>query len=286
MTIQKRIAQKIKSFDICALLKLLLELGYEMEDIYFQSNADSSSRASLCENIFFSEEAPKVTIVLNIGLLSSNSPLPSFFRRKMDSGSIDPVLFANFIRFFDHTIIKNLLSMSMPDVNALFFDSWRETQYHYLKLLDLSSSSTLWHLFQICFPELQVQVVKFPMLFKEKSSSIMLGTSQLGVNAFLGKKIEQALPSFKVILMGEETLTDQLVPWPLEVKKRLKHLIFSILQRASIHFRLSLIIKNNRDIAKLSSSSYLGYCRIGKNDRSLNLLLFMGYSKNLDKLRC
>lgn len=281
--IEKEIAKKIKSFDVCALLKLLLQKGYKMEDIYFESHADLSSRATLCENIRFSEEG-KVTLQLNLGLLSNNSPLPSFFRKKMDSGSIDSTLFANFIRYFDHGIIKNLLSVSMPDVNDLFFDSWPETQGHYLKLLDLSSTSTLWHLFELLFPELHVQVIKFPTLFKEQGSSIMLGRARLGLNAFLGKKIEQAIPSFKVILTGEDTLTEQLVPWPLEVKRRLKNLLYSILKRTSIHFRVSLLIKNNRDIAKLLPGCYLGYSRIGKNEVPLKLLLFIGDSKDLNRI--
>ena len=282
--IEKRIAQNIKRFDICSLLKLLQEHGYGADDIYFQSNSDLSSRPALCENIFFSETLPRVTIIINIGLLSSNSPLPNFFRKKMDSGSIDPVLFTRYLSFFDHHIIKNLLVMSMPDIYDIFFN-WRETQSHYLKMLDLNSTSTLWHLFQICFPELIVKVVKFPRMIKEKSSSIMLGASRLGGDSFLGKKLEQAIPSFKFTLIGEETLTDLLVPWPVEVKRRLKNIIFPLLQRTSIHFRVSLMIRNNKDVAHLSSLSYLGYSRIGENKLPMQLLLFSGNSTDLASLR-
>ncbi len=281
MHITTRIAKDIKRFDICSLLRLLGEIGYKSDDIYFESNADWSSRSSLCEDIFFSENSPKVRIVLNLGLLSGNSPLPNFFRKKMDAGSIDPVLFTRFLNFFDHHIIKNLLSMSMPDVNDVFFSNWQVTKSYYLKLLDLNSTSTLWHLFQVCFPELTVKVIKSPRMFRQNSSSIMLGTTRLGRESFLGKKIVQTIPSFKFILIGDDTHTELQAPWPLEIKDRLKKMVFTILQRTHIHFRVIFILRNNKEIARLSRSSQLGYCMIGESKESLKLLLFSGYSKGL-----
>lgn len=280
-TINKRIAADIKRFDICSLLKLLKEIGYSSGEIYFESNSDLSSRSSLCEHIFFSENTPKVRIILNLGLLSGNSPLPNFFRKKMDSGSIDPVLFTRFLSFFDHHLIKNLLLMSMPDINDIFFSNWQLTKSHYLKLLDLNSTSTLWHLFQACYPELAVRVIKSPRMFSQKSSSIMLGTTRLGVESFLGKKIVQTIPSFKVILQGEETNTELQIPWPLEIQNRLKKKIYAILQRTHIHFRVIYVLKGNKEIARLSHSCKLGYCMIGECNKPLKLLLFSGYSKDL-----
>lgn len=281
MTIQDKIKQHVKRFDICSLLKLLKEIGYQEDEIYFQSHSDLSSRAGLCEDIFFSENQPRVTLLLNIGLLSGNSPLPSYFRKKMDTGAIDPVLFTRYLSYFDHHLIKNLLSMSMPETNGIFFTDWTETQGHYLTLLDLNSTSTLWHLFQICFPELIVKAEKSPRLFQEKSSSNTLGRSRLGIDTFLGKKIEQAIPSFKFTLTVEHTLTDQLVPWPLEVKHRLKKVILPILSRTAIHFRVILCIKKNGEIAYLSPQSHIGYCRMGENKHPLRLLLFSGDTRSL-----
>ncbi len=171
--------------------------------------------------------------------------------------------------------------MSMPDMNNVFFTSWQSTKSHYLKLLDLNSTSTLWHLFQACFPELTVKVIKAPRVFRQNSSSIVIGTTRLGIESFLGKKIVQTIPSFKIILSGEETNTELQVPWPLEIKARLKRMIFSILQRTHIHFRVNFILKNGREAANLSQSTKLGYCMMGENKGPLKLLLFSGYSKDL-----
>lgn len=278
---QKRIIENIKRFDICSLLKVLWEMGYQTHEIHYESNADCSSRSSLCEGITFSEMEPKVRIILNLGLLAVNSPLPHFFRKKMDSGSIDPILFARYLNFFDHHLINNLLMMSMPDFNTTLFSNWQKTKTDYLKLLDFNSTGTLWHLFQACFPELTVKILKAPRLFRQNSSSVILGTTHLGVDSFLGKKIVQTTPSYKFILVGEETTTDLEVPWPVEIRRRLKRMIFSILQRTHIHFRVIFILKNRNEIARLAPSTQLGYCMLGKSKESLKLLLFSGYSKEM-----
>lgn len=171
--------------------------------------------------------------------------------------------------------------MSMPDINDVFFSSWQATKGHYLKLLDLNSTSTLWHLFQACFPELKVEVLKAPKVFKKNSSSVMLGKTLLGIESFLGKKIVQTIPSFKIMLIGEETNTDLMVPWPIEINERLRRMIFSILQRTHIHFRLIYIQKEGIEPARLKTSTQLGYCRLGESLEPLKILLFSGYSKDL-----
>lgn len=279
--LQENISQNINCFDVCSLIELLYEMGYQKQDIYFESHVDCSSRSSLCEKIIFSNNHPKVTLILNIGLLAGNSPLPNFFRKKMDTGVIDSTLFTNYLHFFDHHLISNLLAMSMPDINDVFFSNWQDTKGHYLKLLDLNSTSTLWHLFQSCFPELKIKVLKSPKVYKKNSSSITLGKTRLGKESFLGKKIIQTTPSFKIMLIGEETNTDLMVLWPIAIKERLKKMIYPILQRVHIHFRIIFIQQDKIAYASLEKSTQLGYCMLGKGDNPLKILLFSGYSKDL-----
>lgn len=278
--LQHKITQNVKRFDLCSLVRLLHEMGYQSQDIYYESHVDSSSRSSLCEKIVFSEKIPKVLIKLNLGLLSGNSPLPDFFRKKMDSDAIDPILFTKYIQFFDHHLIKNLLQMSMPDLNNVFFPSWKTTENHYLKLLDLNSTSTLWHLLRITFPELMIKVLKAPMKFRQNSSSIMLGSTRLGVESFLGKKIIQTNPSFQCLLISEEMNTDQQIPWPLEIKARLKNKIMAVLQRTHIHIRIVFILKNHTERVILNKTTKLGYCLMGNNSKPLKILLFSGFAKD------
>ena len=279
--IQCLISRKIKHFDICSLIRLLEEIGYTMKDIYFQSNPDLASRSTLCEAISFSEIFyPKVTIILNLGLLSVSSPLPSLFKKKMDSGEIDPIRFTRFLSFFDHHLIRNFLEMSLSESNIHFFSSWKETQIQYLKLLALNSISTVWFIMQICFPELFVQVIKSPRIVRLGKASMTLGHSTLGRQSFLGKDVEYSSTSFKVTLTTDEAKTELVTPWPIEIKKRLREIIFPLLEKTDIHLSLILVIRGNKGLMQLSAESHLGYGRIGESDQPLTLQLYSGYPRS------
>ena len=279
-SLQNTIRANIKRFDVCALLKVLDEMGCHMNDLFFESNTELSSQTSFCESIdFFDDRWPKAKIVVNFGLLSINSPLPSYFRKKMDDGVIDAFLFTRFVHFFDHHIIKKFLETRLTESIGEW--NWKFHQKQYLKLLTLNTTSTLWYLFQICFPELSVQVIKSPKIIDIGGTSTTLGKAFLGKDAFLGKKEEQLIPSFKIMLTSEETHTDTEIRWPVEVKLRLQNLIHTVLERTDIHFRIVLIIKETREIALLSSSTQLGYCRSGKSKDPLKIFLFSGYPQDL-----
>jgi hypothetical protein len=281
VSIHERIKEQIKRFDVVALLKLLESLGYQASDIFFQSNPSLASSSSICDDIFFLDQGyPRIRLVLNIGLLSNNSSLPSFFSKKMDEGSINPVTFSQFLSFFDHYLIKTALSMSMPEDNEWFFFNWRETLQEYLKLLALDSLSTLELLFQLCFPELEVQGMKFPRQLSFHSSSIILGTTKLGKDCFLHKSEKLSISSVKIFLKADDLLSDFTVPWANEIKKRYKELLFSTLERVNIHLQVVLSVQNVKEPAMLSQRCRLGYCCIGNHRKSLNFLIFSGRPKD------
>lgn len=278
--LEQRIKEKIHLFDIAALLQLLSRFGYKATDIYFVSNSSLSSAPSLCEEIIFSDvKYPRITLVINLGLMVGNSPMPTFFRKKMDEGTIDPLLFARFLSFFDHHIIMTLLSMSIPTDNGWFFSDWNETLNQYLNLLGLNSVSTLQLLFQLCFPELRANVHKFARVLRTQSSFTTLGVTLLGKDSFLSKNQKITISSFKILLYAEELETDLSIPWAKEVKKRLRDLLFPILKRINIYLQVILIVRNSKDIARLAVNSHLGYRSLGKTDRPLKILLFAGYPK-------
>ncbi len=75
-------------------------------------------------------------------------------------------------------------------------------------------------LFQICFPELLVNVVKFQRVMSTESAVTVWALPFLGRECYLGKKEKVTLSSFKILLTTEEVETDQLVHWAIEVKKK------------------------------------------------------------------
>jgi hypothetical protein len=281
LTMQERIKEQIQQFDIFALMKLLDRLGYKASDIYFQSNSSLSSATSICHDILFIEkEYPRIVLTLNIGFFSNQSPLPSLFRKKMDEGSIDPVAFSKYLGFFDHYLMKVFLGVSMPEDHGWFFTDWKETLRQYLKLLALNSVSTLSLLFQLCFPELKVKVVKYRRMVSLQSSSIVLGTTLLGKESYLQKNEQLAVSGLKVVLTGEDQTTELNSPWPFEILERLRKLVFPLMDRVNVYLQVNLILENARETAHLSKDSYLSYCSLGHSSGPIQFKIFSGYPKD------
>lgn len=277
----KKIEKKIRFFDLCSLIKLLNNLGFHQDDIYFESHLSHHSPISLCEKIVFSKESPRVRVVLNMGLLSNNSPLPSFFTKYIENDEIDGEKFLRFLSFFNHHLIKDYLRLSLPEKNSLFFQNWRDTHYYYLSLLGFESISTLWTIFKDCFPELNIKVTKNTRMMRLNASTLILGKDGLGGKSTVGEKLQETLSSFRIVLNTEEEISETLVPWPVEINRRLMAWIFPILKKTDIHLSIILKIKNKWSSLHLKKNHYLGFDRIGKRSYPFQLLLFHGFIKDL-----
>ena len=175
----KKIQQKIRCFDLLALMKLLERLGFKQKDLYFISHYDHASSTSLCEDIMFFNESPRVRITLNLGLLSNHTPLPSFLLKWIEEEDLKPVSFLNFLNFFNNQLIHEFLRGLSPEKNPHFFSNWRETKYHYFSLLGFESISTLWLMIKNCFPELVISVKKNRRTIHLSSKTIILGKGKV-----------------------------------------------------------------------------------------------------------
>lgn len=281
----RKIKQQIRNFDLCSLVRVLENIGFKRKDLYFETNMNTSSARSLCEDIFFSEEHPRVRIVLNRGLLSPHSPMPSYFRKYMETETINSDRFFRFLSFFNHHTIEEHLRMALPERNRTLFPNWRETRLHYLSLLGFTSISTVWHLIKSSFPDLSVEVMKNTRMVRLQSSTLILGRDRLGPNSFIGERLEQTLSSFRVIFSTEEEVSELETPWPIEINRRLHDWIFPLLKKTDIHLCVELRIQHKTGHMHLKTGHYLGLERIGQSDHPFQLLLFYGFVKDLQKNR-
>ena len=279
----RKIKTRIRSFDLFALVKLLQSLGYRSKEIYFESHISHTSARSLCEKITFSDKIPRVRIALNMGLLSENTPLPSFFIKYLESEEIDGEKFIRFLSFFNHHLIQEFLKMTVPEKNETLFPNWMETHHHYLSLLGFESISTLWLIFKGCFSELVVSIKKNARMMRLHSSSLILGRDGHGGSSYIGERLEQTLSSFKITFTTEEEVSELGTPWPIEINRRLLDWIFPIVEKTDLHLSIILVIKHKYGHLHLSKSHYLGFDRIGKSCRPFQLLLFHGFIKNLQR---
>ena len=103
-----------------------------------------------------------VIIWFNLGLLSAQSPLPSYFLKKWTMAlSIRP-----FSRDLSAILImhsSNFISTALPELNTYLFPDWSLSLRRRLCLQNLRSMAGLHWLFGLVFPEFGVEVHKVPM---------------------------------------------------------------------------------------------------------------------------
>ena len=283
-SLEKKISKKIHEFDIISLLRLLMSMNYRLDEIRFNGRNSICSQSSLIHGIkFYNEPVREVVITLNLGLLSAQSPLPGYFRKKVESDITGSRRFNEFIGYFDHQLIRNYIFNLYPEINSFYFSSWELTKRRYLETLDLKSCNTLHWLFQIVFPELSVKVEKVLLNRDLKTVPIRLGKCMLGSDTAFGSKSRVPIHGRQVTLYSEEDSTDTQVPWPREMKDRLKNLVFPLLRPTGIDMEINLVLKSQKRWARLHSGTYLGYDRIRNGGESYRRIrIFRGHIGEAD----
>ncbi|MEH0021078.1 MAG: hypothetical protein V6Z89_15600 [Desulfobacter sp.] len=271
-TQQQKLEAKIRSktgrFDLISLLRLLRHIGYENHEIRFKSYNSQVSQKGLIQDIRFRKWPEEIVVLtLNLGLLSPQTPLPSYFQKTIDLGMIDVNAFYLFINFFDHPITENLIKSVTPESNTKLFPDWERTKLNFIKMLDLKCVSTLYWFLSLFFPELELRVDKTRNRRNIVTNPFVLGSAVLGDTATFGAQAKIVTQSVRVTFFADEERTNRDVPWPREIRKRLERHIFPVLSTVGMDIQVLLVIKYQHTWAKLEQNSYLGYDKIqgGKN---------------------
>jgi hypothetical protein len=277
--LEEKVSRRIHEFDILSLLRLLMSMNYSPEEIRFRSHNSICSQPGLIHSInFMREPVREAVITMNMGLLSAQSPLPAYFRKKMENDIVGERLFIDFIGYFDHHLIRDYISNIYPEINRIFFPDWELTKRRYLQILNLKSLGTLHWLFQTVFPEIGVKVENAVLNSEVQTQPVRLGKTVLGNDAVFGNKTSVALLGRRVTFYSEAEMTDTRVPWPKEIKNRLEGLIFPVLHPTGIDLEISLILKSQKRWVRLHAETYLGYDRIrSAEDTYRRIRIFRGH---------
>jgi hypothetical protein len=281
--LERKISNKIHEFDLISLLKLLIHHEYLLEEIHFRSHMSTCSQSGLIQGIeFLYQPDRQVVITINMGLLSAQSALPSYFQKNVDTKDIDSISFGDFIGYFDHFLIRNYIFNIYPEKNIKYFSDWEITKRQYLQIMDLKSSSTLFWIFQLVFPELKIQVKKMVMERGLQASALIMGKTILGSDAVFGKKTEATVYGMHITLFSDEEFTDTRIPWPKEIKSRLDDQVFPILRSAEVDVEIILVIQSQKRWMKLESESYLGYDKMkGGKAQARRIRIFRGHLRDV-----
>jgi hypothetical protein len=276
---EEDVSRRIHDFDIISLLHLLSTMNYAPEEIRFRSRNSICSQSGLIHDIAFTQEPVREAVItMNMGLLGVQSPLPSYFRKKMESEEAGRWSLADFIGYFDHHLIRDYVCNIYPEINRFFFPHWELTKRRYLQILNLKSIGTLHWLFQTVFPEIVVQVENAVLSSDVQTRPVLLGKTILGGDSVFGNKTSVAVQGRRVTLYSEEEMTDTQVPWPREIKNRLSSLVFPVLQPTGIDLEINLVLKSQKRWVRLHSETYLGYDRIQSGeDAYRRIRIFRGH---------
>jgi hypothetical protein len=277
-TLQKKIAAKISRFDPIALLRLLYSMGYSPEQIRFASHFSTTAQGSLIHAIEFVEEPePLARITINLGLLSAQSPLPSYFFKRLDDSNLDNQAFVDFIHFFDHLLVSNLLLHIYPELNAQLFPDWELSKRCYLHLCNLKAFSTVHWLFRQIYPELGLRVQKAMLRQDIQTLPITMGQEKLGGVGVLGGRLRLPINGYRVTLLASGENTSDGRWWPNEVRRRLRESLFPIFSAVGLHLEVVLVIESSNAQARLGPRSFLGFVKLKpRNQGAQRITLFNG----------
>ena len=194
--IEQKIVERIREFEVTALLELLASIGHGPDDIAFRAYRVSGPQPTLLHEIEFPPRRPgtasaRVLITVNLGLLSCRSPLPSYFQRLLgDIETSDPVL--ELIDVLDRSLLHTRLTW---DHRERALAMWDMTRRNFLRIFGLDSPLGLDWLFRRVFPELGVEVsVLGPLEAIDPHAPGAIVIGQPGLVAELGTRRGLLLP--------------------------------------------------------------------------------------------
>jgi len=278
MITTESLRRAIHRFDIYSLLALLQHLGFRREQILFRSHPTNCSQSCLVQDIEIRRgTSPRVIVTVNLGLLGAQSPLPSYFMKRLEKGNLDTRLFLEFMGYFDHRIISDYVASIYPEADHALFPDWEKAKRDYLLMLNLRSCATLQWLLRLAVPELGVRVEKAQMRHTPSCRQIVLGKAALGGEAVFGRLASVRVDGLRLTFFSDEECTGSGKPWPHEVRDRLSRLVFPALRAVGVDVEIFVIIRSSKSWVRLQRKSHLGFDMIqGGNTAYRRLPVYAG----------
>lgn len=261
--IQAEIKARIKEFEPTALVDLLLALGYPLEALEFRAHQSFTPLPWIVHDIEFPrrygdlDDELRVTIMVNVGLLSCRSPLPSYMLRLAQRG-VEAYAIIELLDTLDRSLLHTRMTCSRATRSVR---AWREAQRNFLDCINLNSVFGLQWLCQQVFPELGVIVRRTGNEHELDAIGARLdGLSKLGECSF-GSRARVGVQELELLLICEDTQYDETRPWILVGKQRLRDYVFPLLDEVCVTLTVSFVLLDRGGRARLSQAppSYVGY---------------------------
>ncbi|NVB39246.1 hypothetical protein G6O69_15490 [Pseudenhygromyxa sp. WMMC2535] len=258
--LEAELRRRIRAFEIPALLDLLESMGYGPKRVVFRGRLARGPQPTLLHAIDFPprvaspHHSAKVVVTVNLGLLSCRSPLPSYFGRYLrDMDTRDGLL--ELLELLDHSLLQARLRC---DRIERVLDDWPETRRDFVRAFGLDTPLGLEWLFARVFPELGVRVRRIGDELGVPFGNAALGVCQLGECSF-GPRTRVGVHSIEVTLICEDATVDGERSWIIEGERRLRDVVFPLLDEVCMSLTVSFVLLDRRTRARLSRHSYAGF---------------------------
>jgi hypothetical protein len=194
------------------------------------------------------------------------------------NNTIDAQRFIEFFGYFDDRVLRRLIFAIYPEFDETIFQNWEDRKRTSLFTMRLDSIISLHWLMQLVFPDLQVRVEKTTLYRTIDLGAPIIGKSKLGYQAVLGKIKKLPVLGKRITLITDEDEFKKYEPWPVEIEKRLREIIFPILQPVDVYLEIWVVIRSQGNWLSLQENSYLGYENIVSNNLQFRkILIFSGH---------
>jgi hypothetical protein len=269
--LEQRINQQIGAFDLISLLRLLKHKGYQEKFMRFDSYSSQTSQERLIREVKIYTD--HVLIVVDLGLLGIQTPLPSVMIREIKPDIGQGTFSDKLLDMLDHTLILNYISNIYPEINNEFFPNWKNTQRQILLLQNMHSASTLFWTFQQVFPEFSLTLDNKDIEQQINALPIILNQSNLGDGSHFGGVVGTETPCIRINLYLEKEHYRNHVLWVDEVENRLQTYIYPLIDKREIYLIVSLRLPHRQKVFQLSNQTVLGreiMCDESNEDSLLN----------------
>ncbi|WNG58165.1 hypothetical protein F0U59_28025 [Archangium gephyra] len=276
VALERRIRERIRGFDVPALLDVLNASGYGDAEIEYRSHRTTVYQSHLVHDIQFIHQPRKhIIITVNVGLLSAQSPLPSFMMQTMDQ--LDHDRLERFIGFFDHQLLRECFAGLYPEREGALLPGWPEAAKDRLRLLRPTCQSTLHWLFRKVFPEPEVSVRRDVRQQKVAAPEMRLGASALGEGGAMGGFASIPTGGMEVKIFCDEPICSSGVPWAIEARRRLETELLPLLSETVLMLTVILVLRDQEGFLRIENQSHLGYDPLhGAPVETRHVLLFSG----------
>lgn len=258
VSVEARIVQQARKFDLAALIALLRSIGYDDDAIEYRSHQTTLHQSSVVESVRF-DTTPRrrVVITVNLSWLAPQSALPSYFRTML-CGDYEEEAEA-FINFFAHNLVRASCASAFPERDAAVFANWSRSLDQLRSLLGPRSLSTLHWVFALSFPEMEVSVKRTILQRTMRTRGMVLGEWMIGDGATCGGLSQVPVAGIAVTLLCDEPHSGTRQPWALEGARRLESEVFPALSVAGLFLHVILVMRDQTSFMILQPAQYLGY---------------------------